>query len=83
MTAQMSVFGTLLTVFTTAFLVFLGSCYLAGRIFGAGIRKTGQLWRSGQLEADRRYRETEREEEERWEELRGRLRSLPPREEHR
>lgn len=35
---------------------FFGFLYVAGRAFGAGIRKGGDLWRSGQHEADKRYR---------------------------
>lgn len=45
----------LLGIFIVLGLLFFAFLYISGRVFGAGVRKGGDLWRSGQHDADRRY----------------------------
>ena len=44
----------LLGIFIVLSLLFFGFLYVSGRVFGAGMRKSGDLWRSGRHDADGR-----------------------------
>lgn len=47
--------STLLGLIIIGAAIVFGFVYLTGRVFGAGVRKGGDLWRSGQHQANQRY----------------------------